>query len=207
MTMAVDTLGTWDLLRLVPGWRGRGQRIQFDGVTHLALLSNGIAVADPMSNEVRLYDANASLHTIVRREWQPVPVTQQDIDAARQRFINMQGEGGGPVPAQMLEQRAAIADVWVATEHMPAFSAMLIDEADNIWLRDYVVNEETVGTWGAAPTQPTRWTVLDSDGMLLGSVELPARFLPRVISDEVVAGVYRDEAEVEYVHVYELTRG
>ncbi|HEX2168211.1 MAG TPA: hypothetical protein VHG09_13335, partial [Longimicrobiales bacterium] len=172
-----------------------------------ALSSDGVAIGDPTRNEVRLYGSDGDLRTIVRREWTPVPVTEQEVEEARLRFINQDGEGGGPVPQRLLDQRAAITEEWVVADHMPAFSAISVDAADNIWLRNYVPNEETTGDWRASPVLPTTWTVFSSDGILLGDVELPARFLPLVFDEDVVAGIYRDESDVEYVHVYRVLKG
>lgn len=201
-----DTIGTWETIRLVPGWRNGSNRIQFDVPVQTQLASDGIVVGDPVSNEIRLYGRNGDLHTIVRSDWTPDPVTPEDIENARARYIDAEGEGGGRVSQQLLDQRAAITDAWVIAEHMPAFSTMDVDAEDNIWLRNYVVNEETVGTWRASPVTPTRWTVIRHDGILLGEVELPARFLPIVFDHDVIAGIYRDDADVEYIHVYELRK-
>jgi hypothetical protein len=201
-----DTIGTWETIRLVPGWRNGANRIQFDVPVQTHLASDGIVVGDPVSNEIRLYDRSGDLRTIVRRDWTPASVRPEDIENARARYIDADGEGGGRVSQQLLDQRAAITEAWVIAEHMPAFSTMDVDAEDNIWLRNYVVNEETVGTWRSSPVMPTRWTVIRHDGILLGEVELPARFLPIVFDRDVIAGIYRDDADVEYIHVYELRK-
>ena len=204
--MVVDTIGTWGAIRLVPGWRGSAQAIEFDSPTQVGIMSAGIAVADPVRNEIRLHGTDGALHAIVRREWTPVPVTSADIEERRSQFINMRGEGGGQVPPGLLQQRTDITETWTVAEHMPAFSVMSIDDADNVWLRNYVANEQTIGDWRPSPVTPTRWTLISADGILLGEVELPARFVPHVFGDDFIAGVYRDDAHVEYIHVYQLEK-
>jgi hypothetical protein len=204
--MVVDTIGTWGAIRLVPGWRGGAQRIQFDAATQVGIMSDAIVVADPVRNEISLHGTDGALHTIVRREWTPVPISPADIEERRRQYINMRGEGGGQVPPRLLQQRADITETWTIAEHMPAFSAMSIDHADNVWLRNHVANEETIGDWHPSPVTPTRWTIFSADGILLGEVELPARFVPHVFGDDFIAGIYRDDAHVEYVHVYELEK-
>ena len=42
--------------------------------------------------------------------------------------------------------------------------------------------------------------------MWLGPILLPARFWMREIGDEYVAGVWKDELDVEYVRIYHLSR-
>lgn len=202
----LDTIRTFDTVRLVPGWRGSAQRIEFEVPKQTALLSNGIIEADPAAAEIRIFGADGDLRTIARREWTPVPVTPADIEVRREQFINMGGEDGRSVPERLLRQRADIAETWVIADHMPAFTSIAVDADDHIWLRNFVPNEEATGVWRPSPVLPTQWTVFGSDGTLLGEVELPARFLPLVFGADAVAGVYRDDADVEYVHVYEIRK-
>lgn len=204
--VVLDTLGTWPARRLVPGWRGGAEGVEFELAPILALMSDGIVVGDPGTNEIRLYDAKGSLVTLVRRDWTPEPVTDEHIARRREQYVNMPGEGGAPVSERLLQQRAEIAEQWKFADHLPAFSRLVVDADDNIWLRDYVPAEETVGQWHAAPLHATRWTVLNRAGETLAHIELPARFKPMHFGSGVVAGVYRDDAEVEYVHVYELEK-
>jgi hypothetical protein len=181
--------------------------VQFDGAVQTALLSDGVAVADPTDYEIRLYGADGALRTIARREWSPRRVTDQDVATLRSRSIDMPGEDGRAVPEGLRRQRAEVADAWVIASHMPAFSTMRVDATDHIWLRDFVAHPEEVGMWIRSPTEATGWTVFRPDGVLLGSVELPARFAPLLFGEDYVAGIYRDLMEVEYIHVYGLERG
>ncbi len=57
-----------------------------------------------------------------------------------------------------------------------------------------------------SPSRPRRWTVFSRDGVWLGEVEMPARFVVMDIGEDYVAGVMRDELDVEYVHVYALRK-
>jgi hypothetical protein len=202
----LDTIGTWESRRMVPGWRGWAQPIQFDVPILTQLMSDGIVAGDPATYALRLHGPDGALRTIVRREWTPVAVTEQDVETAQARFIDMLGEDDGRVPPSMLQQQADIAATWLIAEHMPAFRAIAVDVADNIWLRNYVPNEVTIGDWRPSPAGPTRWTVFSRDGILLGEVELPARFAPQVFGEDYVAGVYRDDVHVEYVHVYGIEK-
>jgi hypothetical protein len=43
------------------------------------------------------------------------------------------------------------------------------------------------------------WDVFDSNGRYLGVVSMPARFQPRMIRDDKIYGVWRDELDVQYV--------
>lgn len=201
-----DTIGTWEAVRFVPGWNESPQQVRFDGARHFALMSDGMMVGDPMSFELRFVSADGELRTVSRMEWTPRPVTDADIEKQRSDYINQQGEGGGEISPQLRQQRTEIADMWQFSDHMPAFSSLMVDRLDHIWLREYVPNEETVGLWWDAPVEASRWVIMDPGGEIVGRTETPARFLPRVIGEDFVAGLYFDEFEVEHVHSYPLTR-
>ena len=201
-----DTLVTWPTIQLVPGWRGTTDMLQFHGRVDGAVLSDGFAVADPNYNEVRYYDRNGALRAIARRQWTRVAVTDEVKEEARNRMIDLPAEGGGRVPETLRKQRMEITKTWQFAEHLPAFTQMLAGEDGTLWLREFVPNEDMVGTWHAAPANGSSWSALDSAGTLLASLRLPARFKPLVFGTDFVAGLYRDEEDVEYVRVYRLQR-
>jgi hypothetical protein len=55
-------------------------------------------------------------------------------------------------------------------------------------------------------TVPSIWDVLDPNGRWLCTVSLPARFTPVEIGSDYVAGLARDEDDVEQVRVYRLIK-
>ena len=201
-----DTIITWNAIQLMPGRRGSTDHLQFSGSVGAAVLSDGFAVADPNTNEVRYYDGDGALRTIARREGARVAVTDEHKERARARLVDMAGEDGNPVPESLRRQRMEITKTWQYAEHLPAFAQMLAGSDDTIWLREFVVNEEMVGTWHAAPANPSRWFALNRSGNLVASIQLPGRFTPRLFGEDFVAGLYRDEEDVEFVHVYGIVR-
>ncbi len=202
----LDTIGRWDLRVLVPGWNESSQRVRFEEGLQVALLGDGLVVADPMRFEVRTVSVDGELRSISRFDWTPYPVTDADVERKRDEYIHHGGESGSEVSPQLLQQRSEIADSWEISDHMPAFSEVIVDRLDHIWLREYVPNEPTAGSWIQTPLDPVRWLVLSPDGEVVAGVETPARFRPRVIGEDFIAGLHRDEMEVEYVHAYSLIR-
>jgi hypothetical protein len=201
-----DTAITWNAIQLMPGWRGGTDQLQFSGRVDAAVLSDGFAVADPNSNEVRYYDSSGALRTIARGEGTRVAVTEEHKEALRARMIDLPAEGGGQVPESLRRQRMEITKTWQYAEHLPVFAQMLAGSDGTIWLRDFVENEKMIGTWHAAPASPARWSALDRSGELLASVQLPGRFKPMLFGEDFVAGLYRDDEDVEFVHVYSIAR-
>jgi hypothetical protein len=208
-SMRLDVLqpiGEWDLVTLVPGWRGQAQPRQFERPVLSAIWSAGVVIGDASTGELRWYDADGGLRVVARQDRTPAPVTQAHIDALRSAFTASGGEDGRPVPPQLVRQREEVVAEWVFAEYLPAFHELRVDAADNVWARDYVVNEETVGSWHRAPVRPTGWTVFAPDGALIGRIELPARFAPLYFGEDIVAGIHRDDFDVEYVRVYGIER-
>jgi hypothetical protein len=89
--------------------------------------------------------------------------------------------------------------------HLPAFGrsnrllrplAVQIDQDRNLWVLEFNVLE---------PDQ-RRWTLFDTDGQLLGSIELPDRLDLLQVGPEYVLGLWRDVDDVEYVRLYELVK-
>jgi hypothetical protein len=55
--------------------------------------------------------------------------------------------------------------------------------------------------------QPREWDILTYDGKVAGTVRLPARFTARALQGDLLAGVEKDELDVESVAVYRITPG
>ncbi len=60
---------------------------------------------------------------------------------------------------------------------------------------------------GVEMGQPQRWEILSSEGVWLGSMELPERFTVMDIELDAVLGIWRDELDVQHPQVLGLDRG
>ena len=71
-------------------------------------------------------------------------------------------------------------------EFKPAYSYFVIDDQDNIWIKDYV----------EAPASEARWQVLDSEGRIIGQVLLPRTLRLYVIdaANALAYGALRSES-------------
>ena len=77
-------------------------------------------------------------------------------------------------------------------EFKPAYRYFVIDEQDNIWIKDYV----------EAPASEARWQVLDSEGRMIGQVLLPRTLRLYVIDTaNALAYGYRRGESGEYLLV------
>ena len=51
-----------------------------------------------------------------------------------------------------------------------------------------------------------RWTVSDSDGVMLGTLTMPTEFRLLSAGEDLVLGMWRDDLDVEHVQMYELIK-
>ena len=61
----------------------------------------------PETYEFQVRGRDATVRRIVRRAWEPMPVTEADRQRHRESTLNVQTEGGGPAPPQLVAQRRA----------------------------------------------------------------------------------------------------
>jgi len=94
---------------------------------------------------------------------------------------------------------------WPGTDTIPSLSDMLVDSESLLWVKQYqpATDSHAVGRLRTGGT----WLAVETDGTIAGRVELPAGFRPYEITRDRVAGVMRDELDVERVMVFALNRG
>ncbi|MCH7891494.1 MAG: hypothetical protein IH921_08325 [Gemmatimonadetes bacterium] len=77
-----------------------------------------------------------------------------------------------------------------------AMTPIVVDALSYLWVREYT-----------RPSDPSsRWSVFDSDGYWLATIQLPDGFAPLDIGPDYVLGVWRDADDVEHVRMYELVK-
>jgi hypothetical protein len=140
--------------------------------------------------ESRQFDRTGTLRMISRVLRPRIAVTQGHID----RYMKEQWD---PLVARAvgtpLEERLRQLGEPVFPDSMPAYTALLSNADGGFWAR-----------WEANPTDSLGvWDVFDRSGVLIGVIELPARFQAMSLAAEWVAGVTRDANDVEFVEVYE----
>lgn len=106
---------------------------------------------------------------------------------------------GLATPESFLEETIwPFLESFTLAEHFPAFSTVMADAADHLWVREYDLPREE---------RPVPlWTVFDPEGRVLGFVETPEGLDILQIGEDCILGRVRDEFEVEYVEVWPLVR-
>jgi hypothetical protein len=150
--------------------------------------ARGLFVGTGDAPEVVRYAMDGTPVERIRWRGEARPVTQQDIDGYRERRL------AGPAAQRSMTEQSLAAMSY--PDVMPFHGALMVDAAGHLWVQVYA----------ADPDAPREWNVFDPDGVLLGTVVTPARFSVREIGEDAVAGVWEDDLDVQYVHVYALEK-
>jgi hypothetical protein len=140
------------------------------------------------SYEIQVFTLDGTPQRIIRRPVPNPPVTQREADEYRDRLLERQQ---GMAPAfRRLSQQVELP----ATK--PAYTRILVDALDNVWVAEYPANEGD-RSW---------WNVFDSQGRWLGRIGTPYGGYIYQIGGDFLLGVWVDELDVEQVRVYAIDR-
>lgn len=165
--------------------------LPFGRAPQLAVHGNDFWFGSSDTYEIRYYTGDGALQRLIRAEEPVTPVTDADIQRFTEDRLEVASEEWRPRLQQMLDEVSF-------PEMMPAYSNLVADDAGNLWVADYP---------GPVTEAHDSWNVFDPDGRLLGSVDIPPRFLVFQIGADFVLGLHRDEMEVERVRLYGLEKG
>ncbi|NJD18179.1 MAG: 6-bladed beta-propeller [Gemmatimonadetes bacterium] len=143
--------------------------------------------------ELSQYDVSGTLTRIVRRRWEPRPVTPAAADSLLAHVIR--GVGATSRTDPRAEARVCAFEEAPLPEHMPAFAELLTDPRGNLWVRRYSAEYED----GAR-----RWSVFDQTGAWLGDLTTPEGFEVLTVNADAILGVWRDPLDVQHIRVYGL---
>lgn len=139
--------------------------------------------------EIRAYTPEGAVAKIVRREHGVRSPSQADVDAY------LAEQYADETEQERAETMADLADMPLL-EAFPAFGRVVTDSRGYLWVEDYQL-----------PGEPTpAWTVFDSEGRVLGLMELPAEARLFEIGEDYVLGRVSDELGIERVQLWPLDR-
>lgn len=136
------------------------------------------------SAAVRVFDRRGNLVSTFRPEVPSVnaPISAADYDTAVAGFGSAQAK------------RSIGSRVESRWQTWPMYEAMLVDDRRDLWIKPV----SRVG--------PNRWYRLAADGSRRGHVDLPVNAVPRVIKNDRIYCVVKDELDVQTIAVYAVTR-
>lgn len=147
---------------------------------------------------VSVYSTEGQLQSIVRRDWEPKPVTEADQTAIINVIKELWEQAG--VPPQMMDQLVQSISFG---DYYPAFANILGGPNGSIWLQRVrtAADVEEGADFNPQDAGAPDWDVFDRNGRYLGVVTLPDRFAPARLHGDLLYGVWRDDLDVQYVKV------
>ena len=165
-----------------------------------------------ITNEYRVsvFGPEGDLRRIVTKPVEPAPVTERDIEMMWEA-IEQQVRREVPSESFMQVMQQTRQSVTFA-EFFPAFVSMSIGPNGSIWVQRLrppaEVTEEELETYDMTQDIGSRdWDVFAPGGRYLGVVTMPPRFVPRIILDGKIHGVWRDDLDVQYVMRFRIVEG
>jgi hypothetical protein len=208
--LRVDTIGSWESPEeIFDGKQPWGAQVVFGGTSVVEGDDNSFFVSSPTKPEIRQYTNTGRQTRLIRLPDRGVKTPDEAIQAYRAYVMASPGEDGRPMPPAMKARFAQMLERTVYAERFPSLGAMIVDRSGNLWVQRYDYRS-VFRTPGPVRTQTmavaSRWDVIDTNGRWITTVDLPARFTPVEIGADYVAGLARDEDEVEQVRIYRLRK-
>jgi hypothetical protein len=159
---------------------------------------------------ISVFGPDGNLQRILTKPSAPAPVTERDQEMI---WEVIEEQVRSLVPPEsfveiMARQRQAIG----FADFFPAFVSMSIGPNGSVWVQHLrppaEVTEEELETYDMTQDIGSRdWDVFDPEGRYLGVVTMPPRFTPRIILEDRIYGVWRDDLDVQYVMRLRIVEG
>lgn len=196
-----DSLGTFTISQQY--WSGHSQEpIWFAPISVSTVGRGALYFGRGDRFEIARYDSTGRLTRLIRRPYQPRPVTEtlrrQTVDWFLDRL-----KSSPEMSEQMLERMKTMMESGQFAEALPPYSAILLDDAGDLWVEEF----RWFSRNQAYPAQgPTHWSVFDTSGAWLGTVDTPPGFILHHVEPDRALGFVIDSLDVKELYVYRLER-
>lgn len=146
--------------------------------------------------EVHRFSAAGELQRIIQREFDPSPITSEEVERWKQVFVLSNPSYIGPNPLVGLRDWEKTMAALPPRFH-PPIKQMRVDPEGNLWVRD------GRGKDGAARWS---WSLFDPGGRWLGTLEIPVERVMWIGDDFVIGTEFHPELRVQSVEGYRLHR-
>jgi hypothetical protein len=181
-------------------WRNNGYVLAFSPSMYATVFRDTIYVAEGYENAYSVIDARG---TVVRKVQAP-PVKDYPADVVWSALEAKLNDGNKTLYLQYLKN-----DRVPRQKQFPKVGGLLVDDAGLIWLKAYDPFSDALWLKSGNADWPApggEWRVLQRDGKLLATAQMPAGVRPLVIKGNRLLGVATDELGVQYVVVYAIQR-
>jgi hypothetical protein len=154
-----------------------------------------LVVSGPARWQMSSYGPDGALSRVIRAAVPRMPLTAEMIEEMRNERMELADDFG--------ESRRDIQAAWEQLpipDSCPAIRQILWDGGDRLWVRRW---EWSMAEPAAIPT----YDVVTREGRWLGTVEVPSALgTVMTMTDDHVLTVWKNDMDVEFVHVYRILR-
>lgn len=173
------------------------EQVVFGRALYVAGAPDGLYAGFSDRYEIEHRGADGALRRLIRRAGEPRRVTEADVDAYYAGSGAMDVSGMPPaMRARFMEMQRTERERVPRRETLPAFDQLLVDSEGNLWVRDVRPDKE----------KPNTWSVFDTEGRWLGTVQTPAELRVQQIGPDWVLGTAKDDLDVEHVRLYRIEK-
>lgn len=153
-----------------------------------ATAGDAVLIGDGGAGSIERWTAGGSLAFRWQSSERPTALDGTAQEEHREALL-----ADNPMPPGMAEPWAAGIRELPYPDSLPLFAGMLVDESRKVWV------------WRERSDDgATNWAVIDTDGKLVGVVELASEVTVFAVTATSVLAVGTDEFDVEYVEVYSI---
>ena len=152
--------------------------------------SSQVCIGDQEDPEISCFGPDGS-RTLVRWISEPVALADEAIATWRDTTVELYTQKMNEADVLRVLDQVTVPEV------LPPYSQITLDRVGNLWVQQ--------GRAGGGASESIDHLVFDPAGVLLGVVALPPIEVLE-IGDDYVLGLFRDEFEVEYLHLYEIVK-
>ena len=174
---------------LATGRRVSGVAMVFGRTTYHSAFGASFFVGRNDAYIVDEFDSEGFLRRSIRRDLASIEVT----DAMFAREVETRH---GRLPERFRASMAPVYDEMPKPPTLPFYSGLRFDPDGNMWVRVYSSESDPVFVW----------TVFEPSGRMLGDVTFPSALAVYEIGRDYVLGRWRDESDIEFIHVHDLIR-
>ena len=183
-------------------WDGNSAtNLLFAASTAVQPYGNDVLMGNSATYEYQIRDRDGGLKRIVRKQFEPVAVTDADVEAIVQFFL--QASVGRSMTEEARAETRQRVEGYPRATAKPAYSSLLVDPAQRVWVERF----RWLDPWSLPPDpQPTTWDVFSPEGEWLAEIVAPAGVTLLSVSADRAYGVRIDEEDVRHVVVYRIIR-
>jgi hypothetical protein len=194
---AWDTLGSFEIGQQY--WSGTVQEVLFFAPGAVSAVADStLHFGRGESFEIGSYDRSGRLTRLMRWSGVRRPVTADTRDQHEAWYLGF--AAGSPAATERAVERLARGQF---ADSLPAYSAILVDGTDHLWVEEF---RWMVRTERPPRAEPTPWFVFTPEGGWLGTVEVPPGFILHAVTSNRALGLAVDEFGVKSIHAYDLMR-